>query len=245
MNAGTVCLQVQASLGIPEASRAPRIGPLTRARIEVLSKLRPEQEFEPIQGPPNQTIRLPESTHAGMDERTPIPPDGVRLIPKVALDLVQYFEGCQLKAYTDEVGVWTIGWGHTGLQHKDGTVYRGRVITQAQADDLLDYDMQQFERRVTALVRIPISDYMFGALVAFDFNTGGLDDSTLLLQLNDDDGNIMDAADQFMRWNHAGGRVLRGLTKRRAAERALFLGNETLMADVMADRIDLAQYVKV
>ena len=146
----------------------------------------------------------------------------MRKINQRGIDLVKHFEGCYLKAYQDSVGVWTIGYGHTGLQHKDGTVYRGRVITQAKAEELLRYDMRQFEARVETFVKVPLSDDQYAALVSFDFNTGGLGKSTLLRMLND--YNIAGAADQFLRWNKAGGKVLRGLTRRRASERNLFLG---------------------
>lgn len=154
------------------------------------------------------------------------------MIPQVAEDLIKHFEGLQLTAYQDEVGVWTIGWGHTGLQHKDGTVYRGRMINLAEAEALFDYDMRQFEARVQTLVKVPLNDEEFGALVSFDFNTGGLtvDDgdgpqvaSKVLRVLNV--GEREQSADDLLAWNHAGGQVLKGLTLRRNAERALFLSD--------------------
>jgi GH24 family phage-related lysozyme (muramidase) len=148
-----------------------------------------------------------------------------RTINPRGLTLVKHFEGLYLKAYWDDTGkCWTIGYGHTGLQHKDGTVYKGRTITQDQADELLHYDMHQSEARVGTFVKVSITDDQFSALVSFDFNTGGLDRSTLLKLLNagDDDG----AANQFPRWNRSGGQVLKGLTRRRLSERNLFLGKE-------------------
>jgi lysozyme len=142
----------------------------------------------------------------------PINPNG--------LDLVKHFEGCQLTAYQDEVGVWTIGYGHTGLTHKDGSVHQGRTITQQQAEDLLVYDMGAFSARVEKLINAPLNDNQFAALTSFDFNTGGLESSTLRVLLNR--GDYFRAANQFDRWNHAGGIELRGLTLRRASERDLF-----------------------
>lgn len=138
------------------------------------------------------------------------------------LGMVKHFEGCYLKAYRDEVGVWTVGYGHTGLQHNDGTVKAGRVITAAQAEELLRYDMHQFEARVMALVTRDLMQHQFDALVSFDFNTGGLGKSTLLKMINA--GRLYEASGEFPKWNKAGGRVLDGLTRRRCAERDLFCG---------------------
>lgn len=146
----------------------------------------------------------------------------MRTINQRGLTLVKHFESLFLKAYQDSVGVWTIGWGHTGLQHNDGTVHRGRVITKAKAEELLAYDMHQFETRVSALVKVPLTDDQFAALVSFDFNTGALHRSTLLRKLNAKD--YAGAAAEFPKWNRAGGQVLRGLTRRRNSERRLFEG---------------------
>lgn len=145
-----------------------------------------------------------------------------RKISSEGLALVKHFESLFLKAYKCPAGVWTIGWGHTGLQHNDGTVYAGRTITEAKAEELLAYDMHQFEERVSALVKVPLTQNQFDALVSFDFNTGALHKSTLLKRLNARD--YSGAADQFLKWTRAGGRVLRGLTRRRQSERNLFIG---------------------
>jgi len=144
-----------------------------------------------------------------------------RDINEAGMDLIKHFEGLFLNAYPDSVGVWTIGWGHTGLKHNDGTVRAGKTITQETADALFHYDMDQFEGRVEHFVKVPLNDNEFAALVAFDFNTGGLGDSTLLRMLNA--GDRRGAADQFLRWDKAGGRTLAGLTRRRRSERNLFL----------------------
>jgi lysozyme len=135
--------------------------------------------------------------------------------------LVKSFEGIYLKAYQDEVGIWTIGWGHTGLTHNDGTVYKGRTITETEAEALFRHDMDAFEGRVQKLISVLLNDNEFSALVSFDFNTGGLADSTLRRLLNA--GDRAGAADQFLRWDHAGGKQLAGLTRRRKSERNLFL----------------------
>lgn len=140
------------------------------------------------------------------------------------LALVRHFEGLYLKAYPCEAGVWTIGYGHTGLQHKDGTVFHGRVITETEALKLLEYDLNQFEARVKALVKVPLSGAQFDALVSFDFNTGALHKSTVLKRLNA--GDYSGAADALLMWTRAGGKVQPGLVRRRKAERHLFLTGE-------------------
>lgn len=149
-------------------------------------------------------------------------PSESRSINQRGLELVKHFESLYLKAYRDPVGIWTIGWGHTGLKHNDGTVYAGRTITKAEAEKLLAYDMQQFEQRVVSLVKVPLTDDQFAALVSFDFNTGGLGRSTLLKKLNQND--YKGAAAELPKWNRAGGKVLKGLTRRRLSEQKLFRG---------------------
>ena len=143
------------------------------------------------------------------------------------LAMIESFEGLSLKAYRDEAGVWTIGYGHTGLTHRDGTVYEGRVITEKKADELLAYDMHQFEQRVRTLITPDLTQDQFDALVSFDFNTGGLTlaggkPSTLARMINA--GDLFGAASQFDLWNKCAGKVLAGLTRRRHAERDLFCG---------------------
>lgn len=133
--------------------------------------------------------------------------------------LIKHFEGCKLTAYRCSAGVLTIGWGHTGVD-----VLEGLVISQARADELLLRDLRRFEVGVVNAVAVPLNQSQFDALVAFTFNLGlgAFAKSTMLRLLNARD--YAGAANQFPRWNRAGGQVLRGLTRRRHAERALFLG---------------------
>lgn len=158
------------------------------------------------------------------EDMEPTAPDDKRHINQRGIDLVKHFEAFYPKAYQDEVGIWTIGWGHTGLHHNDGTVHRGRTITEEEGEALLKYDMNVFERRVDRLIDVDLTDDQYAALVSFDFNTGGLEGSTLrkLLNTGDYDG----AAKQFMRWDKAGGRRLKGLTRRRISEKRLFQGED-------------------
>lgn len=145
-----------------------------------------------------------------------------RKISADGLALIKEFEGLFLDAYQDGGGVWTIGWGHTGLTHRDGTVFPGRRITIEEAETLLAYDLRIFEARVSRFITVPLNDDEFAALVSFDFNTGGLGDSTLRRMLNEE--HRTEAAMQFTRWNKDNGHVVAGLTRRRQSERNLFLG---------------------
>lgn len=139
-------------------------------------------------------------------------------ISQKGISLVKGFEGLELKAYKDSVGVVTIGYGSTGPH-----VYMGQVITEAQAEALLIKDLSRFESGVTELVKAPLTQNQFDALVSFSFNLGlgNLKSSTLLKKLNAKD--YIGASEEFERWNKAGGKVLNGLTRRRLAEKELFL----------------------
>ncbi|HAV1906103.1 TPA: lysozyme [Enterobacter hormaechei subsp. steigerwaltii] len=138
------------------------------------------------------------------------------------IDLIKQFEGCKLSAYQDSVGVWTIGYGWT--QPVDGKPIRaGMTIKQETAERLLKTGLVSYESDVSRLVKVGLTQGQFDALVSFTYNLGArsLSTSTLLRKLNA--GDYAGAADEFMRWNKAGGKVLNGLTRRREAERALFL----------------------
>ena len=146
-----------------------------------------------------------------------------RAINDAGVRLVQEFEGCKLEAYPDP-GTggepWTIGFGSTGPDIGPGTVW-----TQEEADARFVDDLTKFGDGVDRLVRVPLTDNQFAALVSFAYNVGlgALAGSTLLRKLNA--GDYQGAADQLPRWNKAAGRVLPGLVRRRAAERELFLSD--------------------
>jgi lysozyme len=134
------------------------------------------------------------------------------------LQLTQNSESCSLTAYWDATGqVWTIGWGHTGPD-----VYQGQVIDQATADQLLLDDIAGAVATVNRLVSVPLTQTQFDALVDFVYNVGSsnFEQSTLLADINS--GNFGDVGYQLSRWNHSGGRVLAGLSTRRANEAAEF-----------------------
>ena len=137
------------------------------------------------------------------------------------LDLIKSFEGCRLAAYPDpgspDGEPWTIGWGTTR------GVRKGMTITQEEADLLLAEDVSAFERAVNRMVRVPLNQNQFDALVSFTYNVGpgAFGSSTLLRLLNE--GDYEGAAGNFGRWVMGGsGETLPGLVRRRASERALF-----------------------
>jgi lysozyme len=144
----------------------------------------------------------------------------VRKINQAGLDLVKMFEGCSLVAYWDALGdVWTIGWGHTG-----GDVHKGLELTQTEADAFLMMDLATFAVSVNRMLgEAPTTDNQFAALVSLAYNVGAdaVMNSTLLrLHIG---GNYLTAAVQFPRWDHAGGKVIPGLLRRRNAEAKLYL----------------------
>ncbi|MBD8556278.1 lysozyme [Rhizobium sp. CFBP 8762] len=136
--------------------------------------------------------------------------------------LIAEHEGNMLTAYQDSVGVWTIGVGHTSAAGAP-VVTKGMKITAAQSDEILSRDLANTEKEVRDLLKVDVTQNEFDALVSLGFNIGGtaLGKSTLIRKLNA--GDWAGAADQFLVWNKAKGRVLAGLTKRRKAERTLFL----------------------
>ena len=137
---------------------------------------------------------------------------------KTGLELTEQFEGCRLVAYQDSKGVWTICYGHTGPD-----VYLGQVITQEQAQALLQQDVQTAVACVNQNVRVPLTQNEFDALVDFTFNEGtnAFKESALLKDLNV--GTYAAAAAQFSLWVNAGGHRLPGLVERRQAEHDLFV----------------------
>lgn len=139
-------------------------------------------------------------------------------ISETGLALIRQFEGLRLSAYRCPAGIPTIGYGTTA------GVKMGDTITKERAEELLREDVKRFEAQVLRLVKVPLTQGQFDALVSFVYNlgAGNLSNSTLLRLLNA--GDYKGAAAQFDRWVYASGKRLSGLVKRRAAERALFEG---------------------
>lgn len=137
-------------------------------------------------------------------------------------NLIKKHEGLRLTAYKCSAGVDTIGYGSTF--YEDGSkVKPGDKITLERANKLFDNTVSQFAKRVKELVKSDLTENQFAALVSFAFNVGiaALGRSTLLKKVNanPDDPTIRD---EFMKWTKAGGRILRGLAKRREEEATLY-----------------------
>lgn len=148
------------------------------------------------------------------------PPAASKRVSKAGIDLIHSFESCRLSAYPDPGSVdghpWTIGWGSTGPG-----IAKGLVWTQEQADARFAADLGRFEKGVALMAPVTTQN-QFDALVSFAYNVGlaALNDSTLL-RLHKA-GNYAAAKDQFSRWDKNDGKVMKGLTRRRAAEAALY-----------------------
>ncbi len=140
----------------------------------------------------------------------------------LTIDIIKKSEGLRLTAYRDDAGVWTIGYGHTGLD-----VHEGLTITEAKAEALLMTDIAWAVDTVRRSVRVALTEEQRAALVSLTFNigSGGFRGSTVLRRLNA--GNYEGAADAILLWNKItvdGEKVVwPGLSNRRERERALFL----------------------
>jgi lysozyme len=146
--------------------------------------------------------------------------------------LIKRFEGCakqrhdeRIEAYPDPgtgAEPWTIGWGATGADHvHGGRIGPGTVWTQQQCDERLARDLVRYARDVArALGSAPTTQGQFDAMVSFHYNTGAIARATLTKRHVA--GDFAGAAAEFARWNKAGGKVLRGLVRRRAAEAELY-----------------------
>ena len=136
---------------------------------------------------------------------------------KIGLALTERFEGCRLAAYQDQVGIWTIGYGHTNGVHADMT------CTSEQAQAWLVLDTHEAQDAVNRLLNVDLTQGEFDACVDFVFNLGAtaFARSTMRRLLNA--GSMQEAAGQFALWDHAGGEVVAGLLRRRLAEKAEFL----------------------
>lgn len=167
-----------------------------------------------------------------------------RSISPAGIEVGKYYEGCELVAYPDPGSKnghpWTIGFGHTGPE-----VVKGLRWTQEKADATFVVDCGAFERDVLSLVKVPLTQGQFDALVLFSMNCGsdidkdsiaeGLGDSTLLRLLNE--GDYAGAAKEFLKWNKNDGKVMKGLVRRRASEVALFNGADAKTAIAAGARI--------
>lgn len=142
------------------------------------------------------------------------------VVSQRGLELIKEFEEYRTEAYPDPGtggAPWTIGYGHTG------NVKPGDVCDELQANYWLEQDVGVAEEAIKRHVTVPLTQSQFDALASFIYNVGvkNFASSTLLRKLNA--GDCLGAANEFSRWNHAGGKILRGLSIRRGKEANLFM----------------------
>jgi len=162
----------------------------------------------------------------------PITSQQPQTIGRRGIALIKQFEGCSrrrpdglIEAYPDPGtggDPWTIGWGATGKDtSKDGRIGPGTVWTQEQCDARFNDDLIRYADEVSrAIGSAKTSQNQFDAMVSFHYNTGAIGRATLTRKHRA--GDHAGAAREFARWNRAGGRIMRGLVRRRAAEAALY-----------------------
>lgn len=130
---------------------------------------------------------------------------------------IKGYEELMLEAYQDGGGVWTYGYGHIH------NVKKGDVITAAQAEQFFNDDLAPVEITLNAAIKVAVTQNQFDALASLTFNIGNaaVTSSTLLKKLNASD--YSGAANEFPKWCHDNGKIVKGLQTRRNAEKAVFL----------------------
>lgn len=141
----------------------------------------------------------------------------MRHITQEGLDLIKHFEGFSSTVYKCPAGLPTIGYGHL---IKKGEVFSS--VTEDEAEELLRHDVQVAEKAVLRLIKVPLNDGQFDALVSFTFNlgSGSLQSSTLRRVVNRNDHS--EVPTQLRRWVWSGVKKLKGLQLRRSAESTLY-----------------------
>jgi lysozyme len=144
-------------------------------------------------------------------------------INPATIQLIKEFEGFRAETYLDSVKVPTIGYGTTASAGVGIVPKPGMKISEAQATEYLIAALNKFAGQIAPLLKREPTENQYGAMMSLAYNIGptGFARSSVLRRFNE--GNIPAAADAFLLWNKAGGRVLKGLVRRREAERALFL----------------------
>ena len=140
-------------------------------------------------------------------------------IDKYGEKLIKQFESCKLTAYKADKSekYYTIGWGHYGSDVK-----KDMKISKEKANELFRNDIKYFETSVNSCLKVKVTQSMFNALVSFTYNVGfgAFKNSTLLKYVNK--SQFKKASNEFKKWNKCGGKVLKGLVKRRLLEKTEF-----------------------
>jgi len=146
---------------------------------------------------------------------------------EVGIQLIKRFEGCKLKPYLCPAGYWTVGYGHVIGNGK--TKPEKQLYTQGEINELLRTDLARFEQGVLRYCPVPLTQFEFDSLVSFSFNLGlgVLQRSTLRRKILRQDKQA--AARNILKYNKAGGRVLKGLTRRREAEYRMFTNTNAII----------------
>ena len=147
----------------------------------------------------------------------------MRLINERGIEIVKSFEGLALRPYVCAGGVNSVGYGATRSSTGGPIDPDMEPISETEAEALLVRDLESSEGWVSRLIKTALTENQYFALTSFTFNVGAgaLQRSTLRMKLNRSE--YQGAAEEFPKWRMAGGRILAGLVRRRAAERTLFL----------------------
>ena len=154
-------------------------------------------------------------------------------VSQKCIEQIKKDEGVRNKPYQCPALLWTVGVGHVidpnhakvpMADRKALPIPAGwdRILTSIEIDEILRTDLNRFEQGVLRLIKVPLTQGQFDALVSFSFNVGlgNLQNSTLRMKLNRSEYDA--AAEQFLVWTKAGGKVLPGLVKRRTHEKEMF-----------------------
>ena len=145
-------------------------------------------------------------------------------ISNEGINLIKRFEGVRNRPYRDCVGLWTVGVGHLIGDGKSLPESWNRTFTEEEINALLIRDLSRFERGVGMYIKVPLRQSEFDALCSFSFNLGlgTLQRSTLRQKINRNDKE--GAAKEILKYCRAGGKIVKGLQRRREAEYQMFLG---------------------
>lgn len=163
----------------------------------------------------------------------------ITMINDASVAMIKSFEGCSLTAYKCPAGIWTIGYGTTAAAGVGVIPHEGMKITQTQADYYFEITIRNFATEVAKLLTRATTQNEFGAFVSLAYNigVGAFKKSSALRYFNA--GDHAKAAEAILMWNKAGGKVLAGLTRRRMAERDLFLTNSLVIDKQVENRFSV------
>lgn len=144
---------------------------------------------------------------------------------KLAAEVIKEFEGFSSKPYLCPANIPTIGYGNTMYTNGERVTMDDAEITEEQAEEMLLDTIKGVEKQVKNVLEVKLKSHQLAALISFTYNVGigNLSNSTLLAWVNSNP-DYSRIPEQFRRWNKGGGRVLKGLVRRREAEVSLWIG---------------------